>query len=96
MPLTIEKVSSFLNEFRGLSDTPLAEEMARRIVHQAWDAKVHAEAALMQWISSEYVGCSSLLLISTLIQIFLRLLIPIVPGPLVFWEKMLSIVLGAA
>lgn len=61
IPLTIEEASTFLNDFRGPSDKPLAEEIARRILHQTWDAKVHAEAALMQWISSEYVGYFSLL-----------------------------------
>lgn len=55
IPITFDHVSSFIRGLHESSDDALPDEKVRRIIHQTLDAKVHAEASLMQWISSKYV-----------------------------------------
>ena len=51
-----QKVLSLLQEWQGPSDNPYMHADAKHIIFQALTAKVHAEAALMDWIVMVKVG----------------------------------------
>lgn len=90
----VERVLSLLQTWQGPTDNPCGVDQAKWTIRQACDAKVHAEAWLMQWIATVKVWLLSIYFYCCCIQLF-SLGCSLYPGVAYWCQDMLPNVLAA-